>query len=461
MARKLLGMLCLWLLVAATLVSGGQALSALATADISAQDKTSFLDDLALPGAMVMELTTDTVLLERNADVARSVTGFSAWVAALYAIDNGYADDGVFVDAGAADKKDAEGVQFSSGERQPMWALLGAAIKGSTNAEHAAAVHMGGTTERFVALMNAYVADLGMEVSRFSYAEDAGFSADTTPRDMYKLTRALLANERMRQLAFEPEVTLTLGGVAKTLAQQVELMNSFSTYYDPRARGLMLSKDSNTGTSGLVYAVEGDMQVVAISLGDFRAVETECPHKLIQYAFSHYGVLDITDKDLPYGGWVDVTVGDEVRGGVARVEQPIRQLTTAETVTRVRENGELRFGAPEALPSPAVGQPIAMVPLMLGELALSQLPVYPADGPRPSFEPVITPAPTNSVSAGAYDAVLQTVDFLRQHMWLTLAALGAFVLLVVGLMIFSHIRAVKRRRKKRGRPNNNARRKRR
>lgn len=151
------------------------------------------------PAALLMELSTGTVLYEKDADTRRSpasVTKIMTTLLIMESIKNGKISlqDEVVTSAHAKSMGGSQ-VFLEEGEKQTVDTLLKCILVASGNdASVAMAEYIGGSEEAFVAKMNERAAQLGMENTHFVDCCGLTDSDDhyTTPRDIAIMSRELL-----------------------------------------------------------------------------------------------------------------------------------------------------------------------------------------------------------------------------------------------------------------------------
>lgn len=156
--------------------------------------------ELQTPHALVMEVSTGTVLFEKDADAKvhpASVTKVMTILLIFEALEDGRLklDDQVTTSAHAKSMGGSQ-VFLEEGESQTVETLLKCIIIASGNdAAVTMAEHIAGSEEAFVARMNEKAAELGMENTHFVDCCGLTDSAEhyTTARDVALMSRELLA----------------------------------------------------------------------------------------------------------------------------------------------------------------------------------------------------------------------------------------------------------------------------
>lgn len=156
--------------------------------------------ELNARSAILMDVSTGHILYVQNADVKiapASLAKIMTLYVAFDLIDSGKAkpSDKARVSKRAARQKGAR-MHLKAGERVSLDLLLqGVAVSSGNDASVAVAEHLAGSVERFVKLMNAKAAELGMKNTSFRNPNGLPAAGQlTTARDMLTLGKYYLKN---------------------------------------------------------------------------------------------------------------------------------------------------------------------------------------------------------------------------------------------------------------------------
>ena len=159
--------------------------------------------------AILMDAASGRVLYEQNADAKMLIASTTKIMTALVAIREGEPSDVVTVSREAA-YTEGSAMYLSVGEELTLETLLyGLMLCSGNDAAVAIAEHIGGSTEGFVAMMNATAKELGL--SSTSFANPNGLDAKThysTARDMAKLACAAMENETFARIVSTKSVSV-------------------------------------------------------------------------------------------------------------------------------------------------------------------------------------------------------------------------------------------------------------
>jgi D-alanyl-D-alanine carboxypeptidase len=218
-----------------------------------------------------MDADSGAILFARNHREQRSPASTTKIMTALLTLEEGRLDDRVVISDRAASVA-GTGLGLKRGQRislgDLLWAIL---LKSANDAALAAAEHVGGTEERFVARMNAKANFLGMEGTHFTNPH--GLDAPdhfSTAYDLALLTRQALRNPTFARMVQTREVRLTIqkgpnGRVVKhsLLRSHNRLLGQFLG-----ADGVKTGYTEKAGRCLVASATRAEHQLIAVLLND-------------------------------------------------------------------------------------------------------------------------------------------------------------------------------------------------
>ena len=251
---------------------------ALADEDDSTEEVTYSASEeptLSCPAAILIDVDTGTVLLEKDADVERAPASTTKVMTALLVLENLSLDDTVTVEEGdfAELTSDSSVAGLVAGETLTVEDLLACLLIPSGNdAAYVLARAVAGSWEAFVDMMNARAEELGCTGTQF--ANPCGLPADghySTARDLATIMMAAIAYPEFCEIASSAswELPATSESAARTLVSTNLLIDSESSVY--MGEGVITAaKTGYTNEAGrcLVAAAELDgMSLVGVVLG--------------------------------------------------------------------------------------------------------------------------------------------------------------------------------------------------
>ena len=395
MRRGLLGLA----LACALLAGCGMALPTVARADEADVASTWLVSDppeLVAPSALLVESSTGTVLLDKDADVRREPASTTKVMTALLTIENLDLDAQVSVEEADFDEVTADSsvAGLVAGETLSVRDLLACLMLPSGNdASYVLARAVAGDWRTFVDMMNEKAVELGCTDTHF--ANPCGLHDDahyTTARDLATIFSAAMAYPEFVEVAGAATWNLpaTSGNPARTLTNSNFLINPESSLYMDGA--VVAGKTGTTGDAGrcLVVAASGeDIDVIGVVLGvPFEAIDEEGVgqnfydmRSLVEWGLSAWRTGAIVSPGDTLGT-ADVTLSDEgdtvqaLAAGGASGTVP-REMTFEDlTLTPAWEGTDPET---EAFQAPIEeGQALGTVDVSLGEHSFANLPVVAA-----------------------------------------------------------------------------------
>lgn len=250
--------------------------------------------DIIAKAAVLMEMRTGNILWAKNKDLARPPASTAKILTALVTLDRTRLKEIVTLPIAAPASKNSS-VLFQGGEQLAVQDLLHALLLQSSNdAALALASHVGGSTPKFVELMNQKARSLGAFHSRFLNPTGMPQRGQvTTARDLALITKAALANPEFGRIVATksyPWKSLKWEGV---LENSNELLKSYE--------GAIGVKTGNTREAGhcLVAAAQrGNKTLIAVILGSLEKHVWQDAKNLLDYGFKNFVPLASGSKSL-------------------------------------------------------------------------------------------------------------------------------------------------------------------
>jgi serine-type D-Ala-D-Ala carboxypeptidase (penicillin-binding protein 5/6) len=238
--------------------------------------------DIVAKAAVLMEMRTGKILWAKNRDLPRPPASTAKILTASVTLDRVSLKEVVTVPLTKATTNKSSGISFQGGERLSIQDLLYALLLESSNeAALALASHAGGSTAKFVQLMNQKARSVGALRSQFHNSTGLPQRGQvTTARDLALITKAALANPEFRRIVATksyPWKSFKWEGV-------IENSNELLRTYD----GAIGVKTGNTREAGycLVAAAErGDKTLIAVILGSQEKRVWQDAKSLLDYGF--------------------------------------------------------------------------------------------------------------------------------------------------------------------------------
>lgn len=218
---------------------------------------------IGAPSAILIEPSTREVVYARQSAQQRAIASTTKMMTALVTLDHASLGD-TFVTVPYSGLAVESTAGFRGGERVTVRDLLRALLVASANdAAQTLAIRVGGSTERFVAMMNARARKLGLTHTHF--ANPIGLDSPgnySSATDLVKMALLLRTNAFIRDTIDRPKVTLQSGAKRRTLKNRntlianVPFMNGVKTGHTQSAGYVLVGSASRNGVT-LVSAVLG------------------------------------------------------------------------------------------------------------------------------------------------------------------------------------------------------------
>jgi serine-type D-Ala-D-Ala carboxypeptidase (penicillin-binding protein 5/6) len=284
------------------------------------------------PAAILVEPATGDVVFARHADERRPMASTTKLMTALLALER--LPLGRLLPAVAYHAQPAESViGLRAGERLTAADLLRGLLLASANdAAATIAVDVGGSSARFVAMMNARARAIGLRDTH--YANPIGLDAPgnySSAKDLVKLALILRRNAFFRAVTDLPRVTLHSGGRPRTILNRNRLVHE-----TPMVDGVKTGHTLGAGYVLVGSARRGGVTVVSAVLGepseDARDADSLA---LLRYGLAHYRVVTAVRAGqrlaaarlADRGGRVALVAGASVRRTI-RVGEALRTRVT-------------------------------------------------------------------------------------------------------------------------------------
>lgn len=297
------------------------------------------LPEVTAAAAVAIDGETGQVLYDKNAHARRAPASMTKIATAIVALEHGNASEQVSVNVnGWAMQAEGSSVMgLTPGEVISLEGLLaGLMVPSGNDAAVAIAEHIGGTVERFVEMMNAKMADLGLKDTHF--VNPHGLDDEAHYSSAYDL--AQMARYAMRYPLFAE--------LAKT--EQSAIAGQKSTYYVKNTNPLLGAYPGADGvktgyTENAGYCVVGsatrDGRRVFITLMDSPDRLSD-GSALFDYAFKNYTTVSLTLPVTPL--YSVATLGGASlplrMGSVDRLCLPLWQVGDIRVVVRLSTSVE-------------------------------------------------------------------------------------------------------------------------
>lgn len=263
---------------------------------------------------ILYELNSDTLVYAWNPDQSINPTGMVKLLTALVAIENGNLEDVVTAKRSTLDTIaiGAVSAELKAGEQMTLRDLLYCVMVSSANdAAAVLAVHIAGSQQAFVDMMNARAKELGCTASNFTNPHGlADENQYSTARDLAIITEAALENPLFCEMFSTKSYTVpatNLSGERKLNTTNYMMSDLYlQKYYDARVTGGKPAAASNLDRSMICTAEVGDARYLCVVMSAKSEVSSDGlsvtlfgnfkeTAALLDYAFGRFRVRQVAD----------------------------------------------------------------------------------------------------------------------------------------------------------------------
>lgn len=302
--------------------------------------------------AVLIDANTGTVLFQKDADKKMYPASLTKIMTAIIAIETGNLSDAITVDEDTPYEINGSHIALEPGEILTLKDLLYALMLPSANdAAAAIAKHYGGSTEKFVKLMNDKAKELGALNTNFVNPHGLhNESHYTTAKDLAIITRYAMKNETFRKIVSTQKYEIqptnkksevryftnlnkmlycgTYGQInvdGKWISPLYEGTTGVKTGYTPEAGNSLVASAKRNGTELIAVTMNG------VSLDMYQDA-----HNLFNYGFSGFESTTLVHKNTFIQN-VEIKNGDSKEISVI-TESDFSALTAKESASDIKSN---------------------------------------------------------------------------------------------------------------------------
>lgn len=254
------------------------------------------------------------VLWARNPSGHRSIASITKIMTAVVAMERGNLSDKVTIPSQA--RRVGESTSYlEAGDELTLSELLEALlVKSGNDAAFAIAIHIAGSEEAFVKLMNEKAAELGLSDTRYTNAHGLDHGDQySSAADMGVLARYAMMKPEFRRIVGQKNASIRTVG----RAMPVENTNLLLGNYEG-ANGVKTGWTGKAGYCVVDSAKRGDVELYAVVLGTSSELQRfRDARELLDWGFAHYRTQQVVSAgtvvaETPVVDFLDRTVGARV-----------------------------------------------------------------------------------------------------------------------------------------------------
>ena len=254
--------------------------------------------------AILIDINTGKVLFEKNMDQKMYPASTTKIMTAILVIENCNLEETVTVNYNAISSIPSgySTAGLVTDEvltvKQLLEVLL---IHSSNDAANVLGMHVGGSIESFVAMMNSKAQELGCINTHFTNTyglhDENHYS---TARDLAIIAKYCMQNESFRHFVSQPncQIAPTNKHEARSYNNTNDLINTSSRYYYKYAIGIKTGYTKEAGNCLIAASSKDNFETIAVVLntGTIQGARCEDSVSLFNYAYDTFGIKKIANK---------------------------------------------------------------------------------------------------------------------------------------------------------------------
>ena len=334
--------------------------------------------------ALLMDVTTGTVLFEQNAHEAlapASVTKVMTLLLIMEAIDSGAIGWNDIVTASeTAAAKGGSQVYLKAGETMTVSDMVKAiAVSSANDCACAMAEHLCGSESAFVDKMNTRAKELGMENTHFVNCTGLDDGPDAAQHKTSAYDIALMSAELLKNHPDIKKYTTIWMDTLRNGTFGLSNTNKLIRFY-PGATGLKTGFTSNAGYCLSASAQRDGMELVAVVMGAKTTQDRfNACKSLLDYGFANYALIQPSLEQLPT---IAVKLGTN---SVVEAEPSGQSCLLIEKGQKNQVSTHIELEEQVTAPI-SQGQRLGTLTIKAGEQVLAQIPMVAKEAvPRLTF----------------------------------------------------------------------------
>ncbi len=257
---------------------------------------------------VLIEQSTNRVLKADNEHARLPMASTTKAMTAIIVIENAKLSDIVTIPTEAVGVEGSS-IYLKKGEKLSVKDLLyGLMLRSGNDSAVALAIHTAGSIDKFVALMNKKVEQLGLKNTCFKNPH--GLSANGHYTSAYDL--AIIASYAMNNATFKEIVGTKLHVIKGDNEEENRYFaNKNRILYNYNGgNGIKTGYTTEAGRCLIASSERNDMQVIAVAINHYDYFDL-CS-RLMDFAYDNYQMQKVVDKTKPYAT-IDVKKGGKIK----------------------------------------------------------------------------------------------------------------------------------------------------
>lgn len=274
---------------------------------VSAKETWPKMPQVEAPSMCVMDISTGTILYERNMDEVNYPASITKIMTALLAIENCSLDEVVTFSEKAVygNEGDTSHISRDIGEEMTMeQCLYGMMLESANECAWAIGEHVGGTMDEFTKMMNERAQSLGCTNTHFNNPNGLPDEDHwTSAHDMALIAAEAYKNETFRVIAGSKSYTIP---PTNKHADETPLHNHHKMVYPYHGDYVYLYDYATGGKTGytkaagntlVTFAQKGDMSLVCVVMREQTPYHYTDTRTMFDYCFDNFELLKVADHE--------------------------------------------------------------------------------------------------------------------------------------------------------------------
>ena len=274
---------------------------------VHAEEKWPEMPKVEAPSICVMEITTGTILYERDMDEVNYPASITKIMTALLALENCSLDETVTFSEAAVygNEGDTSHISRDVGEKMTMEeCLYGMMLESANECAWAIGEHVGGTMKNFTKMMNERAEELGCTNTHFNNPNGLPDEEHwTSAHDMALISAEAYKNETFRVIAGAESYTIpptNKHADATPLHNHHKMVYPFHGDYEylyDYATGGKTGYTNAAGNTLVSYAQKGDMPIVCVVMREKSPYHYTDTRTMFDYCFENFKLLRVAEYE--------------------------------------------------------------------------------------------------------------------------------------------------------------------
>ena len=272
---------------------------------VHAEEKWPRMPEVEAPSICVMEISTGTILYERDMDEVNYPASITKIMTALLALENCSLDETVTFSEEAVygNEGDTSHISRDIGEKMTMEeCLYGMMLESANECAWAIGEHVGGTMKNFTKMMNERAQELGCTNTHFNNPNGLPDEEHwTSAHDMALISAEAYKNETFRVIAGAESYTIPPTNKhtdATPLHNHHKMVypyhGDYKYLYD-YATGGKTGYTNAAGNTLVSFAQKGDMPIVCVVMREQSPYHYTDTRTMFDYCFENFKLLRVAD----------------------------------------------------------------------------------------------------------------------------------------------------------------------